>query len=184
MSIKFSELPEASTLTVADIIALVQNNTSYKATLQSVMDLLLAELSSDHPSINAVENAGNYIVAREADNGWTCEYYNSGLCKAWKTVNQVVSGYTDRGSFLYKEGDLLTIPSKFSGVGHAWVQAGTAGSGTSGNTGPFFFASLIQKNTNGIRAAFIAPDWYSQVSVTTISVSYQIIGSYDRSIFS
>ena len=180
MSVKFSELPALSTLTDEDIIALVHENTSYKATLEALAQLILADLSNEHPSINAVENAGNYIVAREADNGWTCEYYNSGLCKAWKTVNQVVNGATDRGSFLYKEGDLIAIPSKFTGVGHAWVQAGTA----AGTTGPFFFASLIQKNTNGIKAAFIAPDWYTMVSVSTISVSYQIIGSYDRSIFS
>lgn len=180
MSTKFSELPAVTTLTDEDIIALVQDGTSNKATLASLAQYILAELSNDHPSINAVENAGNYIVAREADNGWTCEYYNSGLCKAWKTVNQVVSDATDRGSFRVKEGDLIAIPSKFSGVGHAWVQAGTA----AGTTGPFFFASLIQKNTNGIKAAFVAPDWYSVVSIATISVSYQIIGSYDRSIFS
>lgn len=180
MSIKFTELPELTTLTDEDIFALVHSNTSYKATLQSLFDLFMGELSTDHPSINAVENAGNYIVKREAVNGWTVEYYNSGLCKAWKTVNQVVSGATNQGgNFYYKVGDLIEVPSTFQNVVHCWVQAGAASS-----NGPFFFASVMQMNTSGIKAAFVAPDWYTMVSMSTIKVSYQIYGTYDRSIFS
>lgn len=184
MSIKFSELPGLSTLTDEDIFALVHNNTSYKATLQSLSDLFMAELSSDHPSINSVENAGDYIVSKGLNNGWYVWYLNSGVCFARRTGNQVVAGAAnphgnDGIGFYYKEGDLIAVPPTFQSVNSCYVTAGAASA-----TGPFFTATVMQQDTGGVKAAFWAPDWYTAVGMSTIKVNYFIIGTYDRSIFS
>lgn len=180
MSVKFSELPALSTLTDEDIIALVHENTSYKATLQALAQLILADLSNEHPSINAVENAGDYIVNKGLVNGWYVWYLNSGVCFARRTGRQTVADASNPGgNFYYKAGDVIPIPSTFLTVNSCYVTAGAASS-----TGPFFTASVIQQDTSGIQAAFWAPDWYTTVSMSTITVNYFMIGTYDLSTFS
>ena len=180
MSIKFTELPELTTLTDEDIFALVHSNTSYKATLQSLFNLFMGELSTDHPSINAVENAGDYIVSKGLNNGWYVWYLDSGVCFARRTGNQVVSDAANPGGNFYnKVGDLIAVPPTFQSVNSCYVTAGAASA-----NGPYFTASVIQQDTSGIKAAFWAPDWYTTVSMSTIKVNYFIIGTYDRSIFS